>query len=86
MLRPVIMVGCGGSGQKAVRYVRDAVRRQLEHSNWNEGIPRSWQFLAFDTVDSQEAPGEIPTIPARDYTSIALQFTTYQELDGALMD
>ena len=85
MLRPVIMVGCGGSGQKAVRYVRDAVRRHLEHSNWKEGIPRSWQFLAFDTVDSQEAPGEIPTIPAKDYTSIALQFTTYQELDGALM-
>lgn len=85
MLRPVIMLGCGGSGQKAVRYVRDAVRRHLEHSGWDEGIPRSWQFLAFDTVDSQEAPGEIPTIPAKDYTSIALQFTTYQELDGALM-
>lgn len=29
MLRPVIMLGCGGSGQKAVRYVRDAVRRQI---------------------------------------------------------
>ena len=26
MLRPVIFIGCGGSGEKAVRYVREAVR------------------------------------------------------------
>ena len=31
MLRPAIFIGCGGSGTKAVRYVRDAVRRRLDH-------------------------------------------------------
>ena len=85
MLRPVIMLGCGGSGQKAVRYVRDAVRRRLEHADWDGGIPRSWQFLAFDTVDKQESPGEIPTIPVSDYTSIALSFQSYTALEGALL-
>ena len=85
MLRPVILLGCGGSGQKAVRYVRDSVRRHLEHAGWNEGIPKSWQFLAFDTVETQESPGEIPTIPAKDYTSIALAFKDYPALEGALL-
>lgn len=85
MLQPVIMIGCGGSGQKAVRYVRDAVRRQLEHSEWPHGVPRAWQFLGLDTLVTQESPGEIPTMPANDYVSVGLNFNNYQALDGALL-
>lgn len=84
MLRPVIMIGCGGSGQKAVRYVRDSVRRRLEHSGWTDGVPQAWQFLGLDTLNVQESPGEIPPMPAEDYQSIALQFGTFSELDAAL--
>lgn len=85
MLQPVIMIGCGGSGQKAVRYVRDSVRRQLEHAGWSGGVPRAWQFIALDTVVAQESPGEIPTIPASDYVSVALNFNNFQDLEGALL-
>jgi hypothetical protein len=66
------MIGCGGSGQKSVRYIRDAVRRKLEHSNWEDGIPNAWQFIGLDTLNIQESPGEIPTMPASDYKSISL--------------
>ena len=85
MLRPVIMIGCGGSGQKAVRYIRDAVRRQLDHAGWQGDFPRSWQFIGLDTLNIQEAPGEIPTMPSSDYLSVSLDFNVYQELENALL-
>ena len=85
MLRPVIMIGCGGSGQKAVRYIRDAVRRQLDHNNWEGGIPNAWQFIGLDTLNIQEAPGEIPLLPASDYKSVSLEFGTFTDLSNALL-
>ena len=79
------MIGCGGSGQKAVRYVRDSVRRRLEHSGWDGGVPKSWRFIGLDTLNIQESPGEIPTLPAEDYESISLKFETYQALTDYLL-
>lgn len=83
MLRPIIMIGCGGSGQKAVRYVRDAVTRHLEHNGITEGMPRAWQFLGIDTLTTQEDPS-IPFLPNNDYKSVSLEFETYQDLNRAL--
>lgn len=83
MLRPVIMIGCGGSGQKAVRYVRDAVRRRLMHAGWDGPFPTSWQFIGIDTLTTQEDPS-IPFLPANDYVSVSLQFATYSNLAAAL--
>ena len=45
MLKPIIMIGCGGSGQKAVRYVRDSVKRHLEHQGWEGDFPKAWRPL-----------------------------------------
>jgi hypothetical protein len=83
MLRPVIMIGCGGSGQKAVRYVRDAVNRRLLHAGWHGEFPESWQFLGIDTLTTQEDPS-IPPLPANDYISVSSKFTTYVNLSNAL--
>lgn len=83
MLRPVIMIGCGGSGQKAVRYVRDAVRRRLFHAGWEGGFPKAWQFIGIDTLTTQEDPS-IPFLPATDYLSVSLQYQTFKALDDAL--
>ncbi len=85
MLRPVIMVGCGGSGQKAVRYVRDAVDRQLRHAGWNDNFPRAWRFIGLDTLTTQEAPGEIPTMPESDYLSVSLRYNIYSHADDDLL-
>jgi hypothetical protein len=83
MLRPIIMIGCGGSGQKAVRYVRDAVDRHLQHRGYVGGIPQAWQFLGIDTAVKQEDP-DIPFMPNSDYMTVSLAFKTYQDLSQAL--
>jgi hypothetical protein len=83
MLRPIIMIGCGGSGQKAVRYVRDAVKRHLEHRGWAGDFPKAWQFLGIDTLTTQEDPS-IPFLPNNDYVSVSLKFGTYQGLSQAI--
>ena len=84
MLRPVIFIGCGGSGTKAIRYVRDAVQRRLEHRGWARGVPEAWQFIGLDTLTVQESPTEIPTIPAADFLSLSATFDTYRGLQEAL--
>lgn len=83
MLRPIIMIGCGGSGQKSVRYVRDAVNRRLKHAGWNRDFPKAWQFLGIDTVGTME-DDSIPFLPARDYVSVSLDFTNFQDLNQAI--
>lgn len=85
MLRPVIFIGCGGSGQKAVRYVRDAVERQLRYASWNEPLPKGWVFLGLDTLNQQEDPEEIPLLPASDFHSLSPQFNKYQPLEQAVL-
>jgi hypothetical protein len=77
------MIGCGGSGQKAVRYVRDSVARHLEHKGWESGVPKAWQFLGIDTLTTQEDP-DIPFLPNNDYVSVSLAFNTYQGLNAAI--
>ena len=83
MLRPVIMIGCGGSGQKAVRYVRDSVKRQLESKGWKGDFPEAWQFLGIDTLTTMEDPS-IPFLPSNDYLSVSLAFNNFQGLHQAM--
>ena len=78
MLRPVIMIGCGGSGQKAIRYVRDAVQRRLRKAGWRDEVPRAWTFLGLDTLNVQEDRVEIPTLPAADFLSVSLGDDKYE--------
>ena len=84
MLRPAIFIGCGGSGTKAVRYVRDAVRRRLDHRGWKGGMPEAWQFIGLDTLTVQEDPTEIPEMPAADFLSISTMVPRYRDLYEAL--
>ncbi|MXZ56015.1 MAG: hypothetical protein F4Z14_07575 [Gammaproteobacteria bacterium] len=85
MLRPAIFIGCGGSGTKAVRYVRDAVQRRLDHRGWEGGIPDAWQFIGLDTLAIQEDPTEIPEMPAADFLSISGTYVRYSDLYEALI-
>lgn len=82
MLRPIIIIGCGGSGLKTVRYVRDSVAKHLERKGWESGIPQAWQFLGLD-VGIQKDPS-IPFLPNIDYSDLTLAFSTYQKLNAAL--
>ena len=77
------MIGCGGSGQKTVRYVRDSVKRHLEHQGWEGDFPQAWQFLGIDYFPTKEDPS-IPFLPVNDYVSASLAFPTYQGLNQAI--
>ncbi|MCY3851888.1 MAG: hypothetical protein OXF75_14080 [Acidimicrobiaceae bacterium] len=85
MLRPVIFIGCGGSGEKAVRYVRAAVQRCLDQADWQREMPDSWQFIGLDTLTAQENPTEIPTIPVNDFLTLSAEHNNYQALHRALV-
>ena len=83
MLRPIIMIGCGGAGNKVVRNARDAVERQLKRTGWDHGVPQAWQFIGIDSNRQLEDPS-IPFLPEKDYVNIAGPFSYYQELNSAL--
>lgn len=83
MLRPVIMIGCGGSGNKVVRYTRDAVERRLKQAGWDHGVPQAWQFIGIDTHGHLDDPS-IPFLPSKDFVNLATHFGSYQDLDAAL--
>lgn len=85
MLRPVIMIGCGGSGSKAVRYVRDAVARKLRHAGLGDSVPDAWSFIGLDTLNYQEDPAEIPTLPKADFLPISLGLDNYSAVHDGLM-
>ena len=85
MLRPVIFIGCGGSGEKAVRYVRAAVKRTLDQSDWQHGMPDAWQFIGLDTLTTQENPTEIPTIPSNDFLTLSYEHDSYDALHRSLV-
>lgn len=82
MLRPIIMIGCGGSGQKVVRYTRDAVERRLKEAGWDQGVPRAWQFIGVDSHGTLDDPS-IPMLPHSDFINLA-RFNSYQSLNSAL--
>lgn len=81
MLRPIIMIGCGGAGQKVVRYTRDAVERRLKQAGWDKGVPRAWQFIGVDAYAYQEDPS-IPFLPQNDFVNLERHFNSYQGLNN----
>ena len=85
MLSPVIMIGCGGSGTKAVRYVRDSVTRRLREVGWTEPLPTAWSFIGVDTNVEQEQPMEIPVLPSEDFLGLSSNINSYASLQNLLL-
>jgi hypothetical protein len=78
------MIGCGGAGNKVVRFTRDAVERQLKRTGWDRGVPHAWQFIGIDSNVFQE-DSMVPLLPNNDFIHIARRFHTYQQLHDELM-
>ena len=57
MLRPLLIIGVGGSGGKTIRAMKQALTRKLEAARYEGGIPAAWQFLHIDiTYDGVDFP------------------------------
>jgi hypothetical protein len=50
MLKPLLIIGIGGSGGKTIRSMKQALNRQLASHRYEGGIPAAWQFLQIDTT------------------------------------
>lgn len=55
MLRPVIFVGCGGSGVRTVHKIRAELERQLRERRYTGKFPQSWQFITVDVPSTNQA-------------------------------
>lgn len=57
MLRPLLIIGVGGSGGKTIRSMIQAFERRFVSARYDGGIPKAWQFLQIDTTyDGNEFP------------------------------
>ena len=57
MLRPLLIIGVGGSGGKTIRSMIQAFERKFESMDYSGGIPAAWQFLQIDTTyDGEKFP------------------------------
>jgi len=55
MLRPLLIIGVGGSGGKTIRAMKQSLERKFLASHYAGGIPRAWQFLQIDTTRDGES-------------------------------
>ena len=66
MLRPLLIIGVGGSGGKTIRAMKQALTRKLEAARYEGGIPAAWQFLHIDiTYDGIGFPA--PMLPRDEF-------------------
>lgn len=86
-LQPVLLVGVGGSGAKALRTLRQTLMRRLRQHGWKRpDLPGAWQLVAFDTVTDQTRDGyPAPLLPASCYSGLVDPKTEYEEVRDILV-
>jgi hypothetical protein len=85
-MRPMIIVGCGGSGGKVVQLLRRELEIRLRRAGWNDGIPKAWQLVYLDTPATQETTIDgVGALPASDYISVAGGFNIYDQVADTLL-
>ena len=84
-LRPILFVGVGGSGGKALRAARYSLQQRLEQAKWTGDFPEAWQFIHIDTPASQPKEGfDYPLLPNECYVPLVLRGVKYHAIRSAL--
>jgi len=86
-LQPLLLIGVGGSGAKALRTLRQTMLRRLRMQDWDsDALPEAWQMLAVDTVTSQSRDGyPAPLLPGTDYLGLVPKAATYQQITAPMV-
>jgi hypothetical protein len=86
MLRPVLLVGVGGSGGKTLRAMRQTLLRKLRQSGWTKDtLPEGWQMLWVDSVSVQSKDGfPAPLLPNTQYVGLVPTGLGYGDLLATL--
>jgi hypothetical protein len=87
MLRPMLLVGVGGSGGKTLQLLHRELRWRLKDMDWHEGVPAGWQFIHIDvpTQPDTELPNQAVTVNTStvggQYVTLAPRAVTYKAID-----
>lgn len=83
MLRPVIMIGCGGSGINTIRIARNEILRLLKRQRLGNQLPHAWQFIGIDCHSNQESLS-VPKLPSTDHIDLSKGYSTLQQVAHTL--
>jgi hypothetical protein len=79
MLRPLLIIGVGGSGGKTLRAMKQALTRKLEAARYEGGIPAAWQFLHIDiTYDGIGFPA--PMLRADEFHCVVPRGASFNDI------
>jgi hypothetical protein len=81
MLRPLIVIGCGGSGVSTVRYLRKSAKVALVNAGWEGPLPQAWQFIGVDV--GIQYPYETEPIPDSDYICVG-RGVSYRDIQSSM--
>jgi hypothetical protein len=86
MLRPVLLIGVGGSGGKTLRAMRQTLLRRLRQNGWTKpGLPEGWQMLWVDSVSQQDEDAfPAPLLPNDQYLGLVTPGLNYADLRTGL--
>lgn len=85
MLRPLLIIGLGGSGGKTIRAIKQVLHQNLEFSGYSGKIPQAWQFLQIDTTYAQGDLGfPAPMLATQEFCSVVPPGSHRDELLSAI--
>lgn len=83
MIRPLLIIGVGGSGGKTIRAMKQELNRILESSGYTGGIPSAWQFLHIDTTrDGIDFPA--PMLPPDEFHCVVPSGASFHDLAASI--
>lgn len=84
MLRPLLIIGLGGSGGKTIRSMKQALERRFASERYTGGIPAAWQFLQIDTTyDGETFPA--PMLPRSSVHQVVPNGATFYSVRDSIM-
>lgn len=86
MLRPVLLIGVGGSGGKTLRAMSQSLMRKLRQAGWEKDqLPDGWQMLWVDSVSQQDEDAfPAPLLPNTQYVGLVPPGLAYADLRTTL--
>ncbi len=86
-LRPVLVIGVGGSGGKTLRTLREVMLRRLRKAGWTQPrLPEAWQMLAIDTItDASPESYDAGMLPATQYVGLVPPAMNYPGIRRLLL-
>lgn len=83
MLRPLLIIGVGGSGGKTIRSMRQSLERKFLAAHYPEKLPRAWQFLQIDTTrDGEDFPA--PMLDIENFHQVVPPGTDFNEMRDSI--